>query len=280
METKYLYITLSGGLNDRMSNIYRAYKYCCRVQRTLLVNFKTNEYSPSKDYNINLNNILSFKQENIICDSNIITSLLNENKNEIKKVDTPVYKLYTINYDWSNKIIQVLGRGFCNQVKKNKENERRGEENPRLYTSLVYEFFFSSIMLNQKIKKYCKKNFKTLPGKYSVIQIRNTDRTNNYVDFFTSCKDKCNQNIYIVTDSKICIDRLKNMFPQFNFINFTNFPQKNIPLHKCNLDGVTKLRDLFLDLYICSKATNFFSNSPGRFSLLCKYVQQNKSKIG
>ena len=80
METKYLYVTLSGGLNDRMSNIYRAYKYCCRMGRILLVDFKTNSYSPSKDYNTNLRNILSLKQENIISDSNIINSLLNENE--------------------------------------------------------------------------------------------------------------------------------------------------------------------------------------------------------
>lgn len=278
METKYLYVTLSGGLNDRMSNIYRAYKYCCRMGRILLVDFKTNSYSPSKDYNTNLTNILSLKQENIISDSNIINSLLNEN--EIIKVETPVYKLHTVKNDWSNKIIVVLGRGFCNQVKKNKEKERRGEENPKLYPSLVYNFFFDAIILNQSIKKYCKKNFKTLPEHYSVIQIRNTDRSTNYIDFFSKYTKNYCKTIYVATDSKLVLEKLRNKFTSFNFINFTEFPDKDLPLHKSNLDGITKLRDLFLDLYICSRATNFFSNSPGRFSLLCKYVQQNKTQIG
>ena len=84
----------------------------------------------------------------------------------------------------------------------------------------------------------------------------------------------------MATDSKLVLENLNRKFTSFKFINFTEFPDKDLPLHKCNLDGVTKLRDLFLDLYICSRATNFFSNSPGRFSLLCKYVQQNKTKIG
>ena len=281
MENKYVYVRLSGGLNDRMSNIYRAYKYCCRMKRTLLVDFKTNEYSPSKDYNTNLINILSFKQDNIICDSNIIASILNKNKNKILKVETPVYKLHTIKNDWSNKIIVVLGRGFCNQIKrKNKEKERRGEENPILYPSLVYEFFFSSIRLNQNIKKYCKKNLKTLPKNYSIVQIRNTDISGEYFKFFSDRIKHYYQTIYIATDNKLVLQRLKKSFPSFKFINFTEFPTNNKPLHKCSLDGVIKLRDLFLDLYISSKATNFFSNSPGRFGRLCKYVQHNKIKIG
>lgn len=280
METKYLYVSLSGGLNDRMSNIYRAYKYCRRMKRTLLVDFKTNEYSPNKDYNINLIKILTFKQNDIICDSDIIVSLLHENKSQLTKVNTPVFKLHTIKNDWSDKIIIVLGRGFCNQVKKNKAKERRGEENPHLYPSLVYNFFFNSIILNQNIKKYCKKNFKTLPENYSVIQIRNTDRTTNYLNFFSNhIKDYC-KTIYVATDSKLVLKKLNRKFTSFKFINFTEFPVKEVPLHTCNLDGYTKLRDVFLDLYICSIATNLFSNSPGRFSLLCKYVQQNKTKIG
>jgi hypothetical protein len=280
MQTKYAYVSLSGGLNDRMSNIYRAYKYCCRMKRTLLVDFKTTEFSTSRDYKINLFNILSFKQNDIICDSDIIASILNENKSELIKVNTPVYKLHTIKNDWSNKIIVVLGRGFCNQVKKNKEKERRGEENQKLYPSLVYNFFFNSIKLNQNIKKYCKKKFKTLTENYSVIQIRNTDRSTNYIDFFSKHTKNYCKTIYVATDSKLVLENLNRKFTSFKFINFTEFPDKDLPLHKCNLDGVTKLRDLFLDLYICSRATNFFSNSPGRFSLLCKYVQQNKTKIG
>ena len=250
------------------------------MKRILLVDFKTNSYSPSKDYNTNLINILSFKQENIISDSNIINSLLNENRNEIIKVQIPVYNLYTIKNDWTNKIIIVLGRGFCNQIKKNRDKERRGEENPTLYPSLVYKFFFNSIKLNQNIKKYCKKKYKKLPENYSVIQIRNTDRSTNYTDFFSKHTKNYYKTIYVATDSKLVLEKLKNTFTSFKFINFTDFPDKDLPLHKCNLDGIIKLRDLFLDLYVCSKSCNFFSNSPGRFSLLCKYIQENKFKIG
>ena len=103
METKYLYVSLSGGLNDRMSNIYRAYKYCSRMKRTLLVDFKTNEYSPNKDYNINLIKILTFKQNDIIYLKGHVGVALNNKK--LIHAYGPMKKTVVMDIDQTIKII-------------------------------------------------------------------------------------------------------------------------------------------------------------------------------
>lgn len=73
MKYLYLYInpkTRSRGLNDLFVNIYRSYKYCQSVNRILLIDFTTTVYE------CNLTEIFTFKQQDIICDSNKIKTII------------------------------------------------------------------------------------------------------------------------------------------------------------------------------------------------------------
>lgn len=267
---KYIYIKFNpSGFNDILGNIYRCYIYTSRFNRILLIDFE------NTIYDCNLNLILSFKQNNIICDSQQIKIIKEEHKNNFYHIKELPHQLYKIQKDYKENFLTVGACGWCNSKKTNKT----GNEDSNNYEFLVYSFFFKSIIFSKFIRKYCKEKSKLLPRKYSVIQIRNTDRKSDYLKLLHSNLNKCNKNIYIATDDSKCFNHLKNIFINNNFINFSHFPEENGPLHYSNIPGTIKLRDIFFDLFVIYKSNTFFTNSKGRFSGLCKFVYNNKNLI-
>lgn len=268
---KYLYLYLTSqtrprGLNDLFVNIYRSYLYCQKVERTLLIDFSTTVYK------CNLHNILSFKQHNIICDTNKIYTILNKSNDKIFP-DKKVRHLVGLNKstDWNNEVVNIHLSGWGCE-KNNPIHSDTLKKNPEL----VWFFIFSSIVLNTRLQKHCKKGFKVLPKKYSAIQIRNTDRQSNFSKIIHDNKNNLSKTIYVATDDANCIASLKKYYLEYNFVNLITFPDKYFTLHTCNLDGKTKLFDIFRDLYIISKSNNFYTNSQGNFAKLCNFIFKNK----
>lgn len=85
--------------------------------------------------------------------------------------------------------------------------------------------------------------------------------------------------IYIATDDKNCLESLREKFKNKKFINFTEFPKDDVPIHYSNINGKIQLRDIFFDLFVILKSSSFYSNSNGRFTELCKFVNDNKKLI-
>lgn len=269
MKYLYLYITSntrSRGLNDLFVNIYRSYKYCQSVNRILLIDFTTSVYK------CNLSEIFTFRQEDIICDSNKIKTII-ECCDDTIYPDKRVRGIVGLNKktDFKNKLVNIHLSGWgCHKTEAiHKDNLK---QNPQI----VWKFIFSSIIINNKIRKRFRKIVKKLPNKFTSLQIRNTDRKSNYLSFIKKNEINFHNTIYVATDDKNTLNELTNTFANYNFFNYTTFPNNYVTLHDSEIDGKTKLTDIFTDLYIISKSNSFYSNSPGSFSELCSFLYKNK----
>ena len=270
MKYLYLYITpktRSRGLNDLFVNIYRSYKYCRTVNRILLIDFTTTVYK------CNLSEIFIFRQEDIICNSNKIKTII-ESCNDKIYPNKKVREIVGLNKktDFKNKLVNIHLSGWgCHKTEAiHKDNLK---QNPQI----VWKFIFSSIIIiNKAVRKRFKKLVKKLPNKYTSLQIRNTDRKSNYLNFIKKNKRSLCDTIYVATDDKTTLNILTKTLTNYKVLNYTNFPNNYGTLHNSEIDGITKLTDIFTDLYIISKSYNFFSNSPGSFSELCSFIYKNK----
>lgn len=186
---KYIYLKFKpSGLNDILGSIYRCYIYCQRFNRVLLVDFENTIYK------CNLMDILSFKQENIICDSEIINKLVNYNKGNKTHMKEYPHQLYKLKHDYEEEFLTITTSGWCNS----KTSDKTGNEDKKQYPLLVYSFFFTSVIFSKFIRKYCKVKSKVLPREFTCLQIRNTDRKSDYITLINKIKEKCKKNIYIL----------------------------------------------------------------------------------
>lgn len=256
------------GLCDIFSNIYRAYKYSVKFNRTLLIDFKNTTYK------CNLGNFCYFKDNRIITNSDKINYITRKVKDKLN-VEIYPHRLYTLNKDWSNKIILMKLTGFANKPGKFGGIERPFSQ----YPFLVWKFIFENLVITETLKTYINSKLNLIQQPYTAIQIRNTDRTCNYTDLFIKNSNYFDSIIYLATDNKNTIIELKEKYPQFKFINFCTFPENSQPMHFSNIDGDFKMRDLLTDLFIVAKSNKFYTNGAGRYSHLCDYFFKNNNFI-
>ena len=121
--------------------------------------------------------------------------------------------------------------------------------------------------------------YKKLNKNYIGLQIRNSDR---YCDYKKMSYDnideiKKNDNIFIATDDKFCLDFFRKQ--NINFTCFTYFPKNIKPNRSYSLsnliDGDTKIKDTISDLLLLMVSAKILSNSIGNFIGLARYFNNN-----
>jgi hypothetical protein len=82
--------------------------------------------------------------------------------------------------------------------------------------------------------------------------------------------------VYIATDYRESLDYFKEK--GVNVYNFTTFQStSDEELHSTtSVSGDTKIKDLFMDMYMIIMAEQFISNSNGSFIGLCRFLRDNK----
>ena len=140
---------------------------------------------------------------------------------------------------------------------------------------------FSSILLISINEIPIRDNLTKIPKPYVCIQIRNTDYKCNYDDLILENKDTLEKfdNIFLATDDKNACMNLKNVFKK-KIHCFTNFPSENYHnLHRCNLSGDMKIKDLLSDLFLMAMSEKIISNSKGGYIQLAQSCFDNKHQI-
>jgi hypothetical protein len=137
---------------------------------------------------------------------------------------------------------------------------------------------FCSLILLDTIKTHCKQQYTLLSKPYLGIQIRNTDYKCDYIALYEANKVLIHsyQTIYIATDCKEAYDFFKTSCVNSDVFNFTTFPDEMIyNLHYSNIDGDTKIKNLFCDIYMITMCDKFLTNSIGGFVNLLNQCHNN-----
>jgi hypothetical protein len=232
------------------------------VYPVFLLDFKHSPHlNNSNPYDVNLSDLMSFKQDNIICDSNAIKDIMNTWENDMsKKIKVEDYLKYPSQF--KNKIIRL-------------------DKSPTYhkYRISAFTFFYDSVILKQDLLDYIRKKNKKLPSEIAFIQIRHTDIKCYYRKYLSQNEDFLNKydHFYVATDNINCLKRLRKIYPHKQFYNFIKLNEPKIPLHfSTSISGYVKLRDVFLDLSVAKKSVAFFSNSIGGFKPLAKFTFKKK----
>jgi hypothetical protein len=139
---------------------------------------------------------------------------------------------------------------------------------------------FSKIKLNEDTLRYCKDKYNSLQKPYISLQVRNTDYKCNIQKLYDDNKQKITtaKSIYMATDNKDSFHYFQQK--NENILNFTTFPDKNYRnLHKSEIDGDTKIKNILTDILILAMSDEIISNSVGGFINLCRKCFQNKDII-
>ena len=272
-EIQYFYLVpSSAGLSDLLISLKYYYSTILKVGLAsypiFLYNFKSThshgiDYSNS--YDTNLSDLLSFKQNNIICNSDTIEKIVCKYKNDIS--DTVHLGTYSASHlQFKNKIIKIW---------------EKAPSGPNFKNS-CYNFFFNSITFEKDLRNYFRDKIKELPSDIAFIQIRHTDRVCDYKQYFKKNNDFLHKydKFYVATDNVQCLAYLRKKYSRKKFYNFTTYgsiDEKN--LHQAtSLSGYIKLRDVFFDLCMANKSVAWFSCSKGGFKRLAKMSYLSKSK--
>tara|TARA_Y100000389_G_scaffold35520_1_gene30221 strand:+ start:385 stop:1023 length:639 start_codon:yes stop_codon:yes gene_type:complete len=201
--------------------------------------------------------LLSFKQNNIICNSDTIEEIVSKHKNDISdRVHLDTYSASPLQF--KNKIIKIW-------KKVPSGNHRRAG----------YKFFYRSIIFKKDLLDYFRDKIKELPSDIAFIQIRYTDIKCQFKRYLLKNKDFLHKydKFYVATDNIECLTYLRKKYSQKKFYNFTTYGNSNEKnLHQAtSLSGYIKLRDVFFDLCMANKSVNWFSCSKGGFGRLTKY---------
>jgi hypothetical protein len=269
---KLLLCLPQGGLNNQLIVINKCFEYCRKHGRLLLV------WTPRSSYGINMIDFLYYAKhmKYVICDKDIITTIINrknytvypqcvkDNMTEFecyyangvyieKKTNTP-FKMYT--KDYHEDILVYIGCG------KNAL--------PPLVT--LYCLKYKNTVID-----YCNKKLDLIPKPFISIQIRNTDRFADYKSLYKNYKHliDSNDNIYIASDDKKCVDFFMSKKKMYNFTTFPNTPYFNLHYNK-DISGDIKCRDVLCDIFMLASSKYIISNSEGGFIKLCRFYNKNR----
>lgn len=258
------------GFNDLLCGLYTYIELARSTNRKILYSYRNLENYTKTPYNINLNDVLSFNQEFIITDSDIIESKVDEYKNDMTFIRPWIVQGSNGHDNIVSKIKSCNSTIIALPFRKHRQYATGRGANS------VHKFFLTSVVLKSSISNYIKETITSLPEKFTFFQVRNTDRKCNYLDYIAKNISRMEQNIYLATDSILVLNTVKSKFPNHIFYNFTTFTKENKPLHFSDVDGIIQMRDLLCDIAIIFKSKSFFTNSGGGFRRLCEYASHNK----
>jgi len=277
----YLYVQSKGGFNDIFRNLIRSINYCKKYNRIILFNFKNTLYG------VNFEEYFYFDNENeefALIDG---VKIIYKFEKIIEIINNLNYKVYPPEYQHNfkeildNKIINWtdIGLPTDNDIIRVK-----------YFNVLIFSHWgdgwnsfeiFKKINFKSKVKDYIRNNLTKIPKPYVCIQIRNTDYKCNYDGLILENKDTFEKfdNMFLATDDKNACMNLKNVFKK-KIHCFTNFPSENYHnLHRCNLSGDMKIKDLLSDLFLMAMSEKIISNSKGGYIQLAQSCFDNKHQI-
>jgi len=256
--------------------------FCININRKLLVSFENTPYKISfDDYFTHYNNQIitdPAKIEQIL--SPATTSVYPELYNNNRKYLTWDLDMFEQEHDYFETFENKYMRGgeqlpdadiivfWC-----------QGYNHSQGYFWHDYAYtFLKDIVYKPCITDYARRADANMPTPYLCIQIRNTGYKSNYPLLYEMHKDMIHSynNVYIATDYRESLDffREKNV----NVYSFTTFQtSSNEELHSTSsVSGDTKIKDVFMDMYMIIMADQFLSNSNGTFIGLCGLLRENK----
>ena len=277
---KYLYIMLLHGFTDTLARIQRCLELCSAANRKLLVSFENTPYKISfDDYFVQHDNQIitdPTKIEQIISDPN--HSVYPERFNTNRKYLTWDLDMFEQEHDYmvgfekiymyekaelpDDDIIVFWCQGYC-------WRHRWG----------AYGYMFlKDITYKPCLTDYAREAYSRIPTPYLCIQIRNTGYTCNFPHLYETNKDLIHsyKQVYIATDYREALDYFRgNGVNVYNFTTFQTTSEEE--LHSTtSVSGDTKIKDLFMDMYMIIMAEEFISNSVGSFISLCRHLRDNK----
>jgi len=274
--SKYVYFEPSAGFNDILSNITRCLEYCVQNKRILLVN------GMKSTYKINFSDYFDMvSNDNIIFDTEIIKKICSNTSYSIY----PNELQDKMNDILENNIIFNYGRNtteFCynnNYIIFELFDKEISEDIIifRCCGGANGYILLKQLTFKKNILDICKERYNRLNKPYLGIQIRNTDRKCDYIQFFIDNEMliKSYTEIYISTDDINALQFFREK--DLEIKNFTSFPtHKFKSLHHSNIDPHTKFIDMISDIYIMSLSDKLISPSEGGFIRLIKDVMKNK----
>ena len=274
--SKYVYFEPQGGLNDTLSNITRCLEYCIKNKRILLVN------GMKSTYQINFSDYFDMvSNENIIFDTEIIKKICSNTS----------YSIYP--NELQDKMNDILENQIIFSYGKN------NNKTVYRYNNMILELFnkevsediiiftccgngdgytlFKQLTFKKSILDICNERYNRLNKPYLGIQIRNTDYTCDYIQFFIDNETliKSYSEIYIATDDINVLQFFREKGLEIK--NFTTFPTHKYPaLHYSNFNPHIIFIDMICDIYIMSLSDKLISPSKGGFIKLIKSVMENK----
>jgi len=295
----YVYLATGiGGFNDILSIVGTALDYCIKYNRTLLLD-GTNSL-----YKLNYKDCFQFRNEKIICDSNIIHEICKTSKSIypsvlngkimpfIKNMNTD----YTINLVNGDKIPFAVNNNTEYKIRRHPENiysyndtilNLPSEPRPETVIVCVRHWggfgypLFKQIEFCSEIKELCKLRYAQIEKPYLAIQVRDTDRGKcDYAKLYETNKEMIHsyRAVYIATDNPKVLYFF--MTKDLDVVNFATFPDNMMPIHFCkSIDGKTKMVDLAIDIFMVAMSDKLLSVSEGGYIHLIRQCFDNKKNI-
>jgi hypothetical protein len=266
----YVYCFVISGFNDILATIERAYAYCQRHNRILLLD------TVHSLYRINFSDYFSFKVPNIICDRNEIIKLC--------ETETSTYPSFLSIQGMMNRkyFFTYSPKGLLYDGKLVNLPDGDVPEKIIIYASgdggLGYPMF-KELNILPILKQMVKERHMAIPAPYLSIQVRNTDLSCDYKSLYETNKEYIHSynNIHIATDDKAVVQFFREK--GLTIHNYTTFPSSSAPLHKSNIESHTKIIDLLSDIYIITQSDNLLSNSRGNFITLVRTCIEHKADV-
>jgi hypothetical protein len=274
--SKYLYFEPKGGFNDILCGINTCLDYCIKNKRVLLINgmksvYKIN-FSDYFDIISNTKIILDIEQITRICLGECTSVYPNFLEDKIKEViEEKIYFNYVGPRCYSyNKINLMLP-------------DSEVEEDLIVYSCCGggrgFECF-QNVVFKKNIIEICNKKYQLLKKPYLGIQVRNTDCTCDYVDFFNHHENliRSYEEVYLATDDVDVLRFFKEKKPTIK--NFTSYPDEHYSsLHYSHVDPNTKFTDMISDIYLLSLSSELISPSKGGYIKLIKDIRNSNLKF-
>jgi hypothetical protein len=273
--SKYVYFEPKGGFNDILCNTKRCLEYCIENKRILLVN------GIKGTYNINFSDYFdTVSNDNIIFDTGIIEKICSNTS----------YSIYP--NEFQGKMNDILENKIKFHFDRNKRAYCYNNMRFELFNKKISEdiiiftcvgsgdgyMLFKQLTFKKSILDICNERYNRLNKPYLGIQIRNTDYTCDYIQFFNNHETliKSYTEIYMATDNVNVLQFFREKGLQIK--NFTTFPtHKYEVLHYySNIHPHTKFIDMISDIYIMSLSNTLISPSKGGFIRLIKDVMENQ----
>ena len=272
---KYVYFIPKGGINDVFVQINKVIQYCIRKQRILLLDMLPSGYKINFADYFNINNVGCHVVYNSLIIKYIIESkthtlypnILNEHSvNLLKDSKKFIWTKGTTIFAYKDALLNL----------PNEDVEHDIIVHVCCGGGKGYSLF-NHLSLNNNLKTFCKENINRIKQKYMCIYVRNTDLKSNYTFLYENHKEEIHsyKAIYICTDDKNVLQYFKNKHENVNC--FTTFPENEYhSLHTSKeLDGNTKIKDIFVDMYMAIGSDKLLTNSRGGFVTLLKDCRQH-----